>query len=868
MKKTNNIGKLLKAGVVTVVLFVLIMPNYILVTKGCSSPSPPSTVDWTVMVYCPGDNDLYNYLLNDIDDMETIGSTQHMNVLALSDGPENGDSRLFHIDYDTDPTRIISSQPDLLHQVIPSDYEVDSGSKNTLNTFINWVEINYPADRYLLIIDDHGEGWQGCCQDFSSHSEIEITDLPAAIGHVDVLYFACCLMSQTEVLYQLGSSADIIVGHEGVADANGNNFHSILSYISSGSDDPVGLASTIVWSYDGGSVDGIPNVIAAFKTNHIDDLASDIETLAQEILKDEDNFENVYDAVSHGVQLGYWYYDLGNLATQIKEYTVDNPTLKDDAQDIIDLLDNNDFYITSKVISAPSSMWGLSIYCTVNPISSYSSEYEGTDFARFVTSWCDLQKTGLTPAIDCLGLSIFERQPNEITLDVTKHEDITIPSGYFAEIGYSTQPFDTSNMLLWWNNNVLPDNTITLSPASMGGTHDHYYVITHDINSQSTYYICLRQNAPGDPCDYSAQQITIPYPEFGITTRYLFCGTHSPGWTGHKYFFIYDLSGLGELTFTLSESIPWVSAITPSSGSSRGDWFLIDVTIGNTGVMSGYYTEYITINSNCGNFQLPIDITIVHGPLISAYPSPILFATILNFNTSSAFIITNIGDQTLSYSIQKDSLNCVTSYYPKSGQLAAGQQVTIRYTVLSYTVGEFEGHFVITGNTPTFYLHVMISIDNPSQYGPPGGGYECFLKGTLISLSDGSKKPIEQVKIGDTVVAYNDVRHCQEQAKVIKVFQHDPKENSFYYLRINGNLLEVTPNHPLYINGRWTAAGRARLGDHLLSIDGSTVHIISIEKSHHCVPVYNLEVEQFHDYYANGMLVHNKAPHWVKQFMP
>jgi intein/homing endonuclease len=91
---------------------------------------------------------------------------------------------------------------------------------------------------------------------------------------------------------------------------------------------------------------------------------------------------------------------------------------------------------------------------------------------------------------------------------------------------------------------------------------------------------------------------------------------------------------------------------------------------------------------------------------------------------------------------------------------------------------------------------------------------------------------------------------------VTEVFHHAANEMADYYLIINENLC-VTPNHPLFINGKWLAAGDAELGDCLLSIDGKAVDILSIETVFKKVPTYNLEIETFHNYFAGGILAHN-----------
>ena len=55
------------------------------------------------------------------------------------------------------------------------------------------------------------------------------------------------------------------------------------------------------------------------------------------------------------------------------------------------------------------------------------------------------------------------------------------------------------------------------------------------------------------------------------------------------------------------------------------------------------------------------------------------------------------------------------------------------------------------------------------------------------------------------------------------------------------------------------AIGRAKKGDILFNYDGTEEEIKSIEFVSDNSPVYNLEVQDNHNYFAENVLVHNKA---------
>ncbi len=121
-------------------------------------------------------------------------------------------------------------------------------------------------------------------------------------------------------------------------------------------------------------------------------------------------------------------------------------------------------------------------------------------------------------------------------------------------------------------------------------------------------------------------------------------------------------------------------------------------------------------------------------------------------------------------------------------------------------------------------------------------------------MSDGSTRPIEQVREGNTILAYDDETKQLKPDRVTKSFKHI----SDGYLIINGHL-KVTPNHPVYSNGQWAEIGKLREGDQLLNAKGQLETIISKEWVPGKVKTYNLEVNPFHTYIAGGYVVHNKV---------
>ncbi len=133
-----------------------------------------------------------------------------------------------------------------------------------------------------------------------------------------------------------------------------------------------------------------------------------------------------------------------------------------------------------------------------------------------------------------------------------------------------------------------------------------------------------------------------------------------------------------------------------------------------------------------------------------------------------------------------------------------------------------------------------------------GGG--CFVEGTKVLMADGSSRNIQDIKKGDFIAT----RESSQSNKIVKAkvigFQ---KAQDNGYLILN-NTLKITPDHILWVNNSWTTAGNIQEGDKLVDDSGNTVLVSSIEWQSGKFDVYNLDVEKYHTFFANGIWVHNQ----------
>ncbi len=185
---------------------------------------------WTFMVYINAANDLQTFGPLNVNQMEKLGSTADVNIVvqwkqadcASCGNPAWVSTRRYFVTRDAN-TNVIGSQ--LVEDMGPN---VDMGDWRELNAFIRWSQQRYPADRYALVVWDHGAGWRSTRAgqparlrsvsiDDSTGNEIQTWELPQALNvspKIDLLIFDASLMQMTEVAYEVRDMATLMVGSE------------------------------------------------------------------------------------------------------------------------------------------------------------------------------------------------------------------------------------------------------------------------------------------------------------------------------------------------------------------------------------------------------------------------------------------------------------------------------------------------------------------------------------------------------------------------------------------------------------------------------------------------------------------------------
>jgi clostripain len=264
--------------------------------------------DWTFMVYLDSDNNLESAGIDDVNEMELIGSTERVNIVVEMDriggyDTTNGDwtgARRFRIEEDNDPFLMNSPTLEDLG-------EVNMGDPEELIRFVDWAIGNYPAKKYALVLWDHGGAFRGICYDDTvpglpegEHDAINMTELNYAAEKIyqiagnrkiDLVGFDACLMAQVAVQYEIKDFAKVGVASGYNEPGDGWPYDPILGpLVNDPGMDERELSEIIVHeyikSYEDGTEDpeDYPMVTqAAFDLEKMDDLVLLLDQFSEEL---------------------------------------------------------------------------------------------------------------------------------------------------------------------------------------------------------------------------------------------------------------------------------------------------------------------------------------------------------------------------------------------------------------------------------------------------------------------------------------------------------------------------------------------------------------------------------------------------------
>ena len=382
---------------------------------GCGSHRSLSSPDeniptrqWTIMVYMAADNNLEKYAIQDINELEEIGSTTKVAIVVEIDRAPGYDStngnwtstRRYYVKQDNDRHTINS-------ELVADLGECNMADPTNLSKFINWAVNTYPAKHYVLVLWDHGRGWQTSTLrtlsipfefkainvDETSNSEMSLPELRNALSQsprVDIILFDACLMGMLEVAYSIRNCADIMIASEDNIPATGQPYTQILARLTSMPQvTPYEFSQIVINSYmDYYANYAGPLTYSAIKLSSLGYTIHAVDQLGTAIVAASNEWpivrkiqgETQYFDSDKGQYIDY--KDLYDFASRLRSASK-SATIRNACQSVMTSFEQTVLYQRNsggKVANA----YGISIY--IPPSGRMLSQYKLLDFAKD-TSW-------------------------------------------------------------------------------------------------------------------------------------------------------------------------------------------------------------------------------------------------------------------------------------------------------------------------------------------------------------------------------------------------------------------------------------------------------------------------------------------------
>ncbi len=390
-KKSSNNHRMIILLLLFVVVLLLTAASIILVFKDKKNEQVNKR---TIMIYMCGSN-----LETDAGiataDLESIDPTMvdfdTTNILVYTGG-----TTTWHNNYASSNSNNIIELTEDGYVVVKEEEKKNLGDSETFSSFINYVYENYKADKYDLIIYDHGMGALGSISDDFSNDFLTAFEMKEALeksyfnenNKMETVLFRTCLNGTSEIASVFAPYANYMVASEEIT--RGNAYSDVFAFINS------------IQLSDNGQSFGT-KFIAGYK-NYMESiqLVGQLDSTYSIIdLSKQKELENALDSFFKDVDVSKNYNILSKIRANMHQYAVDAANVE--VYDTVDLyelmysLRDLSPKKADKVLSIITSMvkenWsindhshGLSIYFPYNGsmdyVAAHFGVYDRIDFSK------------------------------------------------------------------------------------------------------------------------------------------------------------------------------------------------------------------------------------------------------------------------------------------------------------------------------------------------------------------------------------------------------------------------------------------------------------------------------------------------------
>ncbi len=344
-----------------------------------STSAKPVKFDWLAMLYLAGDNDLFEFGEELLQEAQRAGSSERVAVVAQQDPTDPGvPSRRGKIERGRWDFRRIGET---------------EGDAAAIIDFAREVTDEYPATNKMLVLWDHGNGWQNVhvFEPLTTDTApLQILETLKALDEehckIAVLCFDSCLMAMIEIAYQLREHVEFIVASENVVPADkGWPYDAMLTKLALQPQiAPRELACAIVdmfaGSYNGSTQ---PVTLSALDLRAVEDTVRAIDALSRELIDRCVNGvkEKVMFARRRAQSFGNPdYIDIVSFCKELRASELDlGAAVAEAAGNVIAAVEKVVISATRGSTASIRRAHGLSIYFPDRPLSPL---YQNLEFAK------------------------------------------------------------------------------------------------------------------------------------------------------------------------------------------------------------------------------------------------------------------------------------------------------------------------------------------------------------------------------------------------------------------------------------------------------------------------------------------------------
>jgi len=296
-----------------------------------------TNLEWTIMIYLDGDNNLDEYAFSDINEMEAADLRGYgIKVIALMDGAAGyytgtsafENTRLYEVLYDSagdsTATGIVSRRlgSTELGLTDTGSEELNMGTPATASNFIDFCTDKYTADNYAFVFWNHGSGWRSTvpqikksirdftaldpsriisdnsiphkpsvsttsgykavCEDMNPSDILYTQEVGTAVSGkgLDVIGFDLCYGGMMEIAYEIRNHASIMIGSEETEPLDGWEYDDILNTFKATTRTAEDLYTAVIDAYETRYTATAGMTLSAIDLTEINDLMSALNTFS------------------------------------------------------------------------------------------------------------------------------------------------------------------------------------------------------------------------------------------------------------------------------------------------------------------------------------------------------------------------------------------------------------------------------------------------------------------------------------------------------------------------------------------------------------------------------------------------------------